>query len=122
MSSERRGERGEGRVGTLIGLTVLALTIYLGYKVIPVMINAYTFRDYIEQETRFAALRNRDEEVVKRVLKKAQELELPVTNKGIRVNRTQSRFDISVRYTIPIETPVYVYNWDFDERFSAPLF
>ena len=122
MSSERRGERGEGRVGTLIGLTVLALTIYLGYKVIPVMINAYTFRDYIEQETRFAALRNRDEEVVKRVLKKAQELELPVTNKGIHVNRTQSRFDISVRYTIPIETPVYVYNWDFDERFSAPLF
>lgn len=122
MSSERRGERGEGRVGTLIGLTVLALTIYLGYKVIPVMINAYTFRDYIEQETRFAALRNRDEEVVKRVLKKAQELELPVDGKSIKVNRTQSRFDISVRYTIPIETPVYVYNWAFDERFSAPLF
>jgi hypothetical protein len=122
MSSERRGERGEGRVGTLIGLTILALTIYLGYKVIPVMINAYAFRDYIEQETRFAALRNRDEEVVKRVLKKAQELELPVTNKSIRVNRTQSRFDISVKYSIPIETPVYVYNWDFDERFSAPLF
>jgi hypothetical protein len=122
MSSERRGERGEGRVGTLIGLTILALTIYLGYKVIPVMVNAYAFRDYIEQETRFAALRNRDEEVVKRVLRKAQELELPVTNKGIRVNRTQQRFDISVKYTIPIETPVYVYNWDFDERFSAPLF
>ena len=122
MSIVRRGERGEGRVGTLVGLSILALTIYLGYKVIPVMVNAYAFRDYIEQETRFAALRNRDEEVVKRVLKKAQELELPVTNKSIHVNRTQSRFDISVRYTIPIETPVYVYNWMFDERFSAPLF
>ena len=122
MSMERRSERGEGRLGTLIGLVVLALTIYLGYKVIPVMVNAYAFRDYIEQETRFAALRNRDEEVVKRVLRKAQELELPVTAKGIRVNRTTSRFDIVVKYTIPIETPVYVYNWMFDERFSAPLF
>jgi hypothetical protein len=122
MSTRRRGERGEGRIGTLVGLTVLALTIYLGYKVIPVMVNAYAFRDYIEQETRFAALRNRDEEVVKRVLKKAQELELPVSGKSIKVNRTQSRFDITVRYTIPIETPVYVYNWSFDERFTAPLF
>jgi len=122
MSTERHGERGEGRLGTLVGLAVLALTIYLAYKVIPVMVNAYAFRDYIEQETRFAALRNRDEEVIKRVLRKAQELELPVTNKSIRVNRTQSRFDIAVKYTIPIETPVYVYNWMFDERFSAPLF
>jgi len=122
MSTDRRGERGEGRLGTLIGLTVLALTIYLAYKVIPVMVNAYAFRDYIEQETRFAALRNRDEEVIKRVLRKAQELELPVNNKSIKVNRTQSRFDIAVKYTIPIETPVYVYNWMFDERFSAPLF
>jgi hypothetical protein len=122
MSTDRRGERGEGRLGTLIGLTVLALTIYLGYKFIPVMVNAYAFRDYIEQETRFAALRNRDAEVIKRVLRKAEELELPVTNKSIKVNRTQSRFDITVKYTIPIETPVYVYNWMFDERFSAPLF
>jgi len=122
MSTGRRGERGEGRLGTLIGLTVLALTIYLAFKVIPVMVNAYAFRDYIEQETRFAALRNKDEEVVKRVLRKAQELELPVNNKSIKVNRTQSRFDIVVKYTIPIETPVYVYNWMFDERFSAPLF
>jgi len=122
MSTDRRGERGEGRLGTLIGLTVLALTIYLGYKFIPVMVNAYAFRDYIEQETRFAALRNRDAEVIKRVLRKAEELELPVSNKSIKVNRTQSRFDITVKYTIPIETPVYVYNWMFDEKFSAPLF
>ena len=122
MSTDRRGERGEGRLGTLIGLTVLALAIYLAFKVIPVMVNAYAFRDYIEQETRFAALRNRDEEVIKRVLRKAQELDLPVNNKSIRVNRTQVRFDITVKYTIPIETPVYVYNWMFDEKFSAPLF
>jgi len=122
MNTDRRGERGEGRLGTLVGLVVLALTIYLAFKFIPVMVNAYAFRDYIEQETRFAALRNRDEEVVKRVLRKAEELELPVSNKSIKVNRTQSRFDIVVKYTVPIETPVYVYNWMFDEKFSAPLF
>ena len=41
MSMKRRGERGEGRMGTLFGICILGLTIYLGFKVIPVMINAY---------------------------------------------------------------------------------
>ena len=122
MSAERRGERGEGRFGTLVGLAVLALTIYLGCKVVPVMINAYAFRDFLEQESRFAALRKKDDEVVKRVYQKARELELPIESKSIKINRSSSRFDISVKYVVPIETPVYVYNWAFDEKFSAPLF
>ena len=115
-------ERGEGRLGTLFGLSVLVLTVYLGFKVVPVMVNAYAFRDYIEQEARFAALQKKDDEVIKRVLRKAQELELPVKAKNIRVNRDQSHFDIAVKYTVLIETPVYTYNWDFDERYRAPLF
>ena len=118
----RVGERGEGRLGTIFGLTVLAVTVYLGFKVLPVMINAYAFRDYIEQETRFAALRNKDEEVVKRVLRKAEELELPINRKSITVSRTSSHFDLKVAYTIPIETPVYTYNWIFKEESNAPLF
>ena len=118
----RKSERGEGRLGTIFGLTVLAVTVYLAFKVVPVMVNASAFRDYIEQETRFAALRNKDEEVIKRVLKKAEELDLPVTRKSITVNRSSSHFDIRVAYTIPIETPVYTYNWVFNEQQRAPLF
>ena len=121
-TGSRISERGEGRLGTIFGLTVLAVTVYLAFKVVPVMVNAYAFRDYIEQETRFAALRNKDEEVVKRVLKKAEELDLPVTRKSITVNRSSSHFDIRVAYTIPIETPVYTYNWVFNEQQRAPLF
>jgi hypothetical protein len=115
-------ERGEGRLGTLLGLCVLVLTVYLGFKVVPVMVNAYAFRDYIEQEARFAALQKKDEEVVKRVLRKAQELELPIQAKNIKVKRDQGHFDIAVKYTVPIATPIYTYNWDFDEKYRAPLF
>jgi len=122
MRSDWRAERGEGRLGTLLGLSVLVLTVYLGFKVVPVLVNAYAFRDYIEQETRFAALQKKDEEVVKRVLRKAEELELPVKAKNIKVNRSSSHFDIVVRYTVLIETPLYTYNWDFNEEYRAPLF
>ena len=122
MRPKRNGERGEGRLGTVFGLMVLAVTVYLGFKVLPVMVNAYAFRDYIETETRFAALRNKDEEVIKRVVRKAEELDLPITTKNITVNRSQSHFDIKVDYTVPIETPVYTYNWAFNEEYRAPLF
>lgn len=118
----RQSERGEGRFGTLVGLCVLLLAIYLGFKVVPVMVNAYSFRDYIEQEARFAGLKKADDEVSKRVLRKAQELELPVGPKDIRLNRTPTHFDIAVKYTVPIETPVYTYKWVFDEKSRAPLF
>ena len=118
----RASERGEGRFGTLVGLCVLLLAIYLGFKVVPVMVNAYSFRDFIEQEARFAALKKADEEVSKRVLNKAQELELPIGPKDILVQRSNTHFDIKVKYTVPIETPLYTYQWVFDEKSRAPLF
>jgi len=118
-----RDERGEGRLGTLFGIVVLAVFIYLGVKIVPILINVYEFRDSIEEQARFAALPRHDDEVVKHaILLKARELELPVGAKDVIVNRSSTRIDIQVRYTVPIETPVYTYKWSLDESLSAPLF
>lgn len=118
-----RDERGEGRLGTLIGILVLAGFIYLGVKVVPLLINVYEFRDSIEEQARFAALPRHDDEVVKRnILLKARELDLPVGAKDVIVSRSSTRIDIQVKYTLPIETPVYTYKWSLDESLTAPLF
>lgn len=117
-----RSERGEGRFGALLGLAVLALTVYLGFKIIPQMINVYTFRDFVEEQARFAALSRRDEDIRKRILRRAQELDLPVTGKSLTLSRNESYFDVRVRYVIPIVTPFYTYNWQLDESVRAPLF
>jgi hypothetical protein len=121
-STERAAERGEGRTGTVVGFCVLLLAVYLGFKVVPVMVNAYSFRDFIEQEARFAALKKGDGEISNRVLMKAHELDLPITAENIKVSRTATHFDIHVKYTVPIRTPVYTYRWEFDEKSRAPLF
>jgi hypothetical protein len=115
-------ERGEGRLGTLVALTLLAVLIYVAVKFVPVMINTYAFKDFIEQEARFAAVRKDDAEIRQRVLNKARELELPVELKQIRTERTNARFDININYTVPIVTPVYTYNWTLEEKVSSPLF
>ena len=116
-------EKGEGRLGTLFGILVLATFVYLGVKIVPIMINVYEFRDSIDEQARFAALPRHDDDLIKRnILQKAKELSLPVGSKNVQVSRTTSRIDIIVKYTVPIETPVYTYRWALDESLSAPLF
>jgi hypothetical protein len=122
MQEIRREERGEGRFGSFVALMVLLIAIYAGVKVVPVMVNSYAFRDFLEGEARFAALRKHDDEVKNRILRKAQELDLPIGPKEIIVNRTNVYFDVRVQYTVPIVTPVHTFNWDFDESIRAPLF
>ncbi len=118
-----RNQAGEGRTGTFIALLVLGAGIYLGVKFVPVMINAYAFRDYLDEQARFAQLPHHDDEMVKNnILRKARELELPVAGKDILVDRSSNRIDIRAHYTVPIVTPVYTYNWEFNESIDAPLF
>src|SRR5262245_25723079 len=120
--SRNRGERGEGRLGTFFALTLLVVMIYLGFKVLPVMINSYAFKDFMEEEARFASVRRDDDEIRTRVYNKARELQLPITMEMIKTDRSNSRFDIAVSYSVPIVTPVYTYQYKRDEHISSPLF
>jgi hypothetical protein len=118
----RRWERGEGRLGLLIALALLGSGIFLGIKIIPVRVNAYEFRDFIQEECRFAATRNHDDEIRKRIFDKAKELRLPLDKKNLKMERTTREMIISAKYeqTIDLKVTKYVYRFDHEER--APLF
>ena len=100
----------------------MAAPVLTRWTVVPVMINTYAFKDFIEEEARFASVRRDDDEIRQRVWKKARELDLPIELKQIKTERSSSRYDISVHYSVPIVTPVYTYVWQLDERVSSPLF
>lgn len=118
----RRHERGEGRIGLLIALALLGAGTFLGVKIIPVRVNAYEFRDFIQEECRFAATRNHDEEIYKRIFDKAKELKLPLEKKNLTMNRTTREMVITAKYqqTIDLKVTKYVYRFDHEEH--APLF
>ena len=122
MTNDRAAERGEGRIGFLISLVLLGVGIFVGVKVIPVRVNAYEFRDFIQQECRFAATRNHDEEIYKRIFDKARELRLPLDKKNLRMERTAHEMIIAAKYqqTIDLKFTKYVYKFDHEEH--APLF
>jgi len=118
----RTKERGEGRIGLLIALALLGMGIFFGAKIIPVRVNAYEFRDFIQEECRFAATRNHDEEIYKRIFAKAKELRLPLEKKNLTLERTMREMIITAKYeqTIDLKVTKYVYKFDHEER--APLF
>ncbi len=117
-----RSERGQGRIGTIVALGLLGIGIYVGAKIIPVRINAYEFRDFVEQECRYAAVKGSDEEITRRILEKAKELEIPLQKKELRVGRTRSEMVVSYRYVQPIDFKVTTYNYSFEHKYRAPLF
>jgi len=120
--NDRTAERGDGRIGFLIALALLGGGIFVGVKIIPVRVNAYEFRDFIQEECRFAATRSHDEEIFKRVFDKAQDLKLPLQKKNLHMERTTHEMIISAKYeqTIDLKFTKYVYKFDHEER--APLF
>jgi len=120
--NDRTAERGDGRIGFLISLALLGAGVFVGVKIIPVRVNAYEFRDFIQEECRFAATRNRDEEIFKRVFDKAKDLKLPLEKKNLHMERTTHEMIISAKYeqTIDLKFTTYVYKFDHEER--APLF
>ncbi len=119
---DRKSERGDGRIGFLISLALLGIGVFLGVKIIPVRINAYEFRDFIQEECRFAATRNHDDEIFKRIMAKAQDLRLPLDKKNLHMERTMHEMVISAKYeqVIDLKVTQYVYKFDHEER--APLF
>ena len=91
-------------------------------KFLPVKIAAYQFKDFLEQETRMAAVRRDDKQVFKRIIDKAEELEIPLDRKGLDVRRTQREMIITARYEQAIDLKVTTYVYRFDHRERAPLF
>src|SRR4051812_11201948 len=117
----RRFQRGEGKLGCLIGLIILLIAVMVAYKMVPVKVKAAEMRDAVQDEAKSAGQHN-DAWIAKALLVKAQSLELPVTEKDIEINRTGGEIRVDVDYTVPVKFPGYIYQWHFHHRAENPIF
>jgi hypothetical protein len=122
MLKRRNSQKGEGRIGLIIALIVVAVAIFLGMKIIPVRISAYEFRDTLREEARYAAVRDDDATVAKRIMTKAQELEIPMKRSQLELRRTTGEMIITAHYEQPIDLKVTTYVYKFRATERAPLF
>lgn len=115
-------QKGEGKIGLLIGLTVLAVGIFLGAKIVPVRVDAYELRDTMRQEVRRGAIHGDPQKLAELILEKADELRVPLDKKRLEVRKTRSEMIIKASYEqeIDLKVTTYVYRFEAEER--APLF
>ncbi len=118
----RSSERGELKAQIILTFAFFALVIYLGFKFIPVYIAAYDFDSAMKTQAQYAGSAKPDGTIMKELLTKAAELELPIKKENIKIQRNSSKIVIRADYTVPVATFFFTYRWRFTEEESAVLF
>jgi len=113
---------GTGRVGCFIWLLLLAVTIYVATKVVPVKMKTSEFYDAMQEQAQFGSIKG-DGPIQAELYRKAQELQLPLRKEDIVVRRDMGYCYVEVHYQLSIEFPIYgTYVWHEDRKVSRPLF
>lgn len=115
----RNRQRGESQFGCLVGLILLLAAGVLAYKLIPVKVKAADMRDTVMDEAKSG---HGEKVIIKNILRKAEELEFPITEENIKIKRSSTDISIDVEYTVPIELPGYTYDWNFHHHTENPRF
>ncbi len=120
-SSRLQRQKGEGKLGCMVWLAVFLAIIMFGWKTLPVKTSSSQLKDFMVEQSKFARSAS-NQQIATRILNKANELDLPVTTKGITVRKTSARVEMRCKYTVPVEFPFYTWNWNFDLHVERAVF
>ena len=110
----RLWQRGNSRLKLVVFLAVALAMIYLGVKVIPILVNNIQFQDAIESTARFASVnRQSPEDIRAAVLKQAQEVDIPISAKDIQVRGEAGHVEIAADYSVTVDLGVYQWTLNF---------
>jgi hypothetical protein len=109
-----RNEQGGARLNFIIFSAVFATMLYVGYMYVPVAIDAYYFKDVMQNKIDLAVAQGYDGNWVREQLAKTgPDYHVP-TEAVITPTTKESRLAVRVQFTRPISFPGYTYNYEFD--------
>jgi len=118
----KQNERGGARLKFVIAIAVMAIVVYAGYLYVPVAIDAYYFKDVMQNKVDVAVTQGYEASWVSDQLKKiAAEYHVP-DNATITPALKDSRVEVRVQFTRPITFPGGTYNYDFDYTARSTAF
>ena len=102
----------------LVALGVIAAGVYVGFQVVPPFFANYQLQDTIQNEAVLESYSNKSEDAIREtIFKKAQELEIPIREDQISVQRVgaggSGSLAISATYTVHIDLPYYPLDLEF---------
>ena len=117
----RHGERGEGRLKFIIVVAVIAIVAYCAYQYVPVTVQAYQFKDVMQQTVNSAAMQQTTNDGLRKLLTdRAQEYGAPPPPATqVEVTQVENRWQARVHYTRDISFPFYTYQYIFDNTVKS---
>ena len=107
-------QRGSSRLKLITFLVVLVAMIYVGVKVIPILVNNMQFQDAIESTARFASVNRQSvDDIRTSVLKEAENEDIPITAQDIHVKGESGRVEIAADYSVTVNLGIYQWTLNF---------
>jgi hypothetical protein len=120
--SRNRAEQGSARLKLILFLAFVAIVGYAGYMYIPVAVDAYYFKDAMQNKVNLAAAQGHDGAwLADQISKSKSEHNVP-DDAVITPAQREGRMEVRVQFTRPISTPVFTYNYNFDYTAQSTTF
>lgn len=117
---QRRRAAGEGNLGCILWSLAFIVIALICYKAIPVKLNSAQLYDFMVEQAKFGTAP--PAEIKKAIISKAKELELPVNEKNLTVEKLGDRIRMKTAFEVPLEFPGYTYVWKFDWEIDRPIY
>lgn len=117
----RRRSAGEGKVGAILWSLAFIIVIMIAWKAIPVKIASAELYDFMVDQAKFSG-RVAPPELKKRILQQAKELDIPLEEKNVFVERNGDTIRMSAKYVVALDFPGYTYYWNFDHQVKRQIF
>jgi hypothetical protein len=119
---QNRSERGGAQLKLVIFIAVIAIVAYAAYMYIPVAVDAYYFKDAMQNKVNLAAAQGYDTAwVTDQVSKSKGEFHVP-DDAVITPTQNEGRMQCRVQFSRPISFPGFTYNYDFDYTAQSTSF
>jgi hypothetical protein len=113
-STGRDRQRGAGRLKAIIWLGIIIGMIYVGVKVIPILVNEYELTDGMQTIAQFATVnRQTPAQIQEAVLKEAQKDDVPLNLQDVKAQSVNGNVRIQVDYSVTVDLAVYQWTLNF---------
>jgi hypothetical protein len=104
----RPSDSGKITFKAILSIAFIVAVIYCGIKVIPVYVNNYQLQDYIQTQTPFWLTQRAPADVVlKSILAKAQDLDLPLGEDDVTIVDNPSKVSVNIDLHVPVDLMVF---------------
>jgi hypothetical protein len=120
----RASERGEGKLGAIIWLLIVAAVVWSTWKLLPVYYRNYNFADRVVELARAPKYSHSDDRITQELIKAGQENQLEgyITEKACKINTMEVRRTIVCEYDRVVEIlPGFKHKFHFKNEADQPL-